>query len=246
MHLKIKVGLTKAAHSSGLVGERKSGNLTEQRGWGAALLGDVRSASEHEVSLSQRQVFHGLARDMHAVSHHAVRLGVHLDGGQRAVEFHVRLLQAAAAHNGHNALGQAVLLVHARGVACLGHERKGAGGRGETWRAGIHGAHDDGLSCWDGRVGESHLGTRDVAALEDNVWLHPKECGAPQTQVGNLPNLNGSHQVAHAVCDGGVDGVLGDVALHALVVHIAPAARGRILGQLPALHLHFVGRLPRA
>ncbi|MDT4835700.1 hypothetical protein FQZ97_693740 [compost metagenome] len=93
----------------------------------------------------------------------------------------------------------------------------------------------------DGRVGVAHGRQRDAAALEHQRRLHAEERGLPHHQVGPLADLERTDDVRDAVRDGGVDRVLGDVALDAEVV----VARA-VFRQCAALALHLVGRLPGA
>ena len=70
----------------------------------------------------------------------------------------------------------------------------------------------------DRGVGIAHRRGGDGAAQDHEVGLHAEERRAPQHQVGALADLQRAQLVRHALGDGRIDGVLGDVALDAEVV----------------------------
>ena len=72
-----------------------------------------------------------------------------------------------------------------------------------------------------------------------SAGLTPKKAGFQSTMSASLPGSSEPDLVGDAVADGGVDGVLGDVALDALVVRVLA-----VTGEGAALHLHLVRRLP--
>ena len=63
----------------------------------------------------------------------------------------------------------------------------------------------------------------------------------PGRVITSCSYLHRADEVAHAVAHRRVDGVLGDVAAHAVVVVVA-----FLVAQAPSEALHLVGRLPRA
>ncbi len=80
-------------------------------------------------------------------------------------------------------------------------------------------------------IGVAHRRGDDEAALDDQRRLDPKKRRLPQHDVGQLTHLQRADQVADAVSDGGVDGVLGDVTLDPKIVGaLTPLSRWRERG----------------
>ena len=181
----------------------------------------------------------GLALERDAVRGHLVRLGVHGDDRERVVESHVEFGEASAFDDGFDALGEAVRRRDALIYARLGHERDA---RSPGFVRAPHRSHDDGFGGRDGRVGIAHLRPRDLSALEHDFGLGPEKRGLPDAQVGEFANLDRADEVRHAVRHRGVDGVLGDVTLDAMVIAVL---RVRVLRERAPLRLVLRRRLPR-
>ncbi len=153
---------------------------------------------------------------------------------------HVGLADTSCVLHRRHALVKTETLRHAGLQRRLGDE--GERGRGaRPAEGGEHRAVVHRLRRGDGGVRVAHGGRGDEPALEDQAWLDAEEGRAPEHQVGELAHLHRAHLVGDAVGDGGVDGVLGDVALGAHVVVVRRIARKRA-----ALHLHLVRGLPGA
>ena len=88
-----------------------------------------------------------------------------------------------------------------------------------------HRPHAQRLRRRNRRVRVAHLRPGDEAPLEDELGSHAEERRPPQDQVGPLADGDAPDLVRHAVRDGRVDRVLGDVALDARVVVVAALAR---------------------
>ena len=110
----------------------------------------------------------------------------------------------------------------------------------------------------------THLRPRNLSAFHDDFRFRSEERWFPQNQIRKLPdlqicegfkeklidfgdwssfvmNLNRSNEVAHAVTQCRVDGVLGDVAPHSNVVVLS-----FLVSKTTTKALHLVSRLPRA
>ena len=87
----------------------------------------------------------------------------------------------------------------------------------------------DRLRGGDRRVGIAHRRGHDEPALDDQRRFDAEEGRLPQHQVGQFARLDRAHLVRDAVGDGGIDGVLGDVALGAEVV----VRRSRLRARAP-------------
>ncbi|SSJ98968.1 Uncharacterised protein [Klebsiella pneumoniae] len=87
----------------------------------------------------------------------------------------------------------------------------------------------------------AHRRDGDHAAFDHGGRFHAEEGWRPDHEVSQLTHLNGSDFVCDAVGQRRVDGVFGDVALHAEVV-VIPG----LLRQRSALHLHAMRHLPGA
>mmetsp|Transcript_882 Transcript_882/g.3441 ORF Transcript_882/g.3441 Transcript_882/m.3441 type:complete len:351 (+) Transcript_882:2270-3322(+) len=194
---------------------------------------------KQEVLLREWQLVERLTRHDLAISGHGVRLGVHLDLGQRIVELHVSLAHLPAGLDGHHALGEAVLLLDIFAHGALADEGDGVGAHRLGARAILR-PHEYRLGRRNGRVGVTHLSPHDVAALEHQFGLRAEERGAPQHKVCQLAHLDGAELVRHAVGDARVDCVLCHVAPRAEVVCACP----RVFGQFAALHFVLVRGLP--
>ena len=92
------------------------------------------------------------------------------------------------------------------------------------------------------RWGRPSAPRRSTPPLMTQVGLHAEERRRPQHEVGELALLDRADVLRHAVGDGGIDGVFGDVALDADIVVVAACRRGR----RPRWRLHLVGGLPGA
>ena len=107
----------------------------------------------------------------------------------------------------------------------------------------------------------THLRPRNLSAFYDDFRFRSEERWLPQNQIRKLSdlqifkeklidfgdwssfvmNLNRSNEVAHAVTQCRVDGVLGDVASHSNVVVLS-----FLVSKTTTKALHLVSRLPRA
>ena len=105
-----------------------------------------------------------------------------------------------------------------------------------------HGAVVHRLRRGDGGVGVAHGRTGNHAALQNQRGFDAKESRLPQHQIRQLTDFNRANFVGNAVGNGGVDGVLGDIAFSTQVI----GPQRFIFRQQAALHLHFVRRLPGA
>src|SRR5262245_42433934 len=198
-------------------------------------------ASEQEVALRHRERFGGLAAQQLAVRAHLVGFGIDLDVGRGGVERHRSLGNAATrVPHRHQPLLHAEPLRQESVDGRLAHERHRGGGKRPAESA-KHGPVVHRLRCGNRGIGITHGRCRDAAAQQNEVWLHAEECRAPQHEIGALADLERAELVRHALGDGRVDGVLGDVALDAEIV----VARGILLEAAP-LQLHLVRRLPGA
>ena len=72
----------------------------------------------------------------------------------------------------------------------------------------------------DGGIDVTHRRTGDHAALHYCGWLHAEKGGGPEHQIRQLPGLNRTDFVGDAVSQRRVNGVLGNVALHAQIIVI--------------------------
>mmetsp|Transcript_16672 Transcript_16672/g.67230 ORF Transcript_16672/g.67230 Transcript_16672/m.67230 type:complete len:869 (-) Transcript_16672:47-2653(-) len=197
--------------------------------------------SEEVVLSGEGDVRQGVAlEDVVVVQGDFEGLGVDGDLGERVVADHVLLGEAAAPLDGDARLLEAERRADVAVFGGLGHEGDAARADGLAL-GGEHGPHRDGLGRRDRRVGVAHLRVGDVAALEDEVGLDAEVRRPPEHEIGEFADLDRADDVRHAVRDGGVDGVLGDVPLDALVV---VRVGGVVAGEEAALPLHLVGRLP--
>ncbi len=157
---------------------------------------------------------------------------------------HLRLGDRARAPDDGGRLGEAVALGHA-GLRRRLREEAQRRPRQRAARRREHRPVVHRLRRRDRRIGIAHRRRSNHAALENQARLDAEEGRLPQHQVGPLADLDRADLVRDTVRDGGVDRVLGDVALDAEVV--VPAARVvRVAGQLAALRLHLVRGLPGA
>src|SRR5580700_1670086 len=118
------------------------------------------------------------------------------------------------------------------------HERHGA----FSHRASIcaeHGPAEFGLRGGNGTVGISHNRRRDSTAFQDHVGLYAEERRIPDAEIRDLSDFNRSDISRNALRDGGVDGVLRDIAPCPKIIVVAV-----LLRKPPELLFHFVGRLP--
>ena len=99
-----------------------------------------------------------------------------------------------------------------------------------------------GLRRGDRGIGIAHRRRDDGAGLDHELGLHAEKGRVPDHEIGELADFHRANMRVHAVRDGGVDGVFGDVALDPEVIR--PGAD--ILGERAALGLHLVGGLPGA
>jgi hypothetical protein len=74
------------------------------------------------------------------------------------------------------------------------------------------------LWCRNRSVWITHEGGCNHATLDNCGWLDPKKRGSPKYEVSELANLNRTNVMSHAMRNGWVNGVFGDVALNAVVV----------------------------
>ncbi len=86
---------------------------------------------------------------------------------------------------------------------------------------------DEGFAAVGGGVGVAGDAVGGEAGLEDQLRLGAEVVWAPEHDVGELAGLDGADLVGEAVGDGRVDGQLGDVAQHPLVVVLGPVALHR-------------------
>ena len=153
---------------------------------------------------------------------------------------HVLLLHRAAALHRGNALVQAECFVHPAVHRGLAHEAQRALVQGAA-EAAKHRPEVHRLRSRDRCIRVAHRGRGDEAALQNQRGLDAEEGRLPEHQVGPLAFLDAADLVRDAVGDGGVDRVLGDVALDSRVV-----IAGGIPRQRAALQFHLVRRLPGA
>jgi hypothetical protein len=69
-------------------------------------------------------------------------------------------------------------------------------------------------------VGVAHRRGDDESALDDQGRFNPKERRSPQHDIGQLADFQRTDEMADAMSDGRIDGVLGDVALDPEVVGV--------------------------
>ena len=86
-----------------------------------------------------------------------------------------------------------------------------------------------------------HTQSNKVSLMTSLSYLHRADEVTCYPGMTSCSYLHRADEVAHAVAHRRVDGVLGDVAAHAVVVVVA-----FLVAQAPAEALHLVGRLPRA
>ena len=181
-----------------------------------------------------------LAGQKLAVGAHLVGLGIDLDLGAERIVHHVLLADLARALHRQQRPREAPLLGHALGDRGLRHEDHRAGDQapaeGAEHRPVVHR-----LRRRDRGVGIAHRRGHDRAADQHHVGLGAEEGRRPDHQVGALADLDRADMARDAVGDGGIDRVLGDVALDADIVVVAG-----LLLQPAALLLHLVGGLPGA
>src|SRR5262249_13681122 len=119
------------------------------------------------------------------------------------------------------------------------YERKGTFGRCAT-KGTKHGPVEFGLGSRNRRIGVAHERGGYHAAFEHDLRLYAEECGAPDTEVGELSNLDRADVGRNSVSNRGIDGVFSYVASRPEIVVFAPLG-----GKAPKLLLHLVGSLPR-
>src|SRR5690554_4778566 len=122
-----------------------------------------------------------------------------------------------------------------------GLRHKADGGLDGFAEAAEHGPKAHRLRCGDGSTRIAHAGRGDHAAFDHHACLYAEEGGAPKHDIGQLARFDRADFMRNSVCDGRVDGVLGDVALDAMIV-----GAGAVALQRAALRLHLVGSLPGA
>ena len=147
---------------------------------------------------------------------------------------------AGAAHRDSPAPGGHVVVAGVeRGLADEG-DRQVGGGRAERTELRPEHQRLAGIGCRV-RVAGDPVGGK--AALQHQLRLGPEVVGTPEHDVGELADVEGADLVVEAVGDGRVDGQLGDVLPHAVVV---VGGRPSADSLLDLLTLHVRGELERA
>src|ERR1700720_3448169 len=193
-----------------------------------------------EIALREGKDARGFASNQPVVHAYFVSLRVNFDVRCCAVVHHVVLSNAAALAHRADHLFQSELCRNSGSHRSLRNKckRRRASCRTETPE---HRPVQYRLRRRDGRVRVSHCAPCDEPALHHHFRLRSEESRLPQHQVRKLPRLDRTNFRSHAVSDRGVDGVLGNIALHSLII----VAR-RISAERATLYFHFVRGLPGA
>ena len=195
---------------------------------------------KEEIALGERKDGGGLACDEMTVDAHFVGFGVYGDFGRGAIVHQVFFPDIAAICNGGGDFLQSKLLRQAGGERGLGQERDARGG-GNTAERAEHRPVENRLRRGNRRARVTHGIPGDKPSFDDHLGLHAEECRLPKNEVGELAGFDRADFGGDAVGDGGIDGVLCDVALGAVII----VARG-IFRERAALRFHFMRGLPGA
>src|SRR5580658_5039526 len=102
-----------------------------------------------------------------------------------------------------------------------------------------HGPVVSGLRGGNRTVWISHDRRRDSTAFQDHIGLHAEERRIPDAEIRELSGFNRPDIMRNTLRDGGVDGVLRDIAPCPEIIVVA-----LLLRKSPELFFHFVSRLP--
>lgn len=200
----------------------------------------ITRTSEEEIALGERKNGGGLACDEVSVDAYFVSFGINGDVGSAGIVDEIFFPDIAAVFNRNGGFLQPKPFVETSGKSRFRKKCDARGGGGIAEGA-KHRPIENRLRSGNRGARVAHRIPGNKTALDDHLGFYAEECRLPENEVGKLARFDGSDFAGYAVGDGGIDGVLRDVALCAVIV-----ITGGIFRERAALRFHFVRGLPGA